>query len=102
MYVERYLEIDVGGTAIKYILTDRSAEICKVHEMKTYRTEEELFNSLDDIIAPDLNDINGIEFSFLGKINVSKGIAHTVGVFDWICDWRKINSLRKILPTSMD
>ena len=52
MYVERYLEIDVGGTAIKYILTDRSAEICKVHEMKTYRTEEELFNSLDEIIAP--------------------------------------------------
>ena len=52
MYVERYLEIDVGGTAIKYILTDRSAEIGKVNEMKTDRTDEELFNSLEEIIAP--------------------------------------------------
>ncbi len=39
-------------TAIKYILTDRSAEIGKVNEMKTDRTDEELFNSLEEIIAP--------------------------------------------------
>lgn len=52
MYVERYLATDVGGTAIKYIMTDRSAEIDKVNEMKTDRTEEKLFNSLDEIIAP--------------------------------------------------
>ena len=83
---ERYLAIDVGGTAIKYILTDRSAKIGKVNEMKTDRTEGELFTSLDKIIAPHTNDINGIALSFPGKINVDEGIAHTAGAFRWISD----------------
>ena len=83
---ERYLAIDVGGTAIKYFLTDRSAGFGKVNEMKTNRDKGELFNSLDEIIAPHLNDIDGIALSFPGKINVEKGIAHTAGAFHWICD----------------
>lgn len=83
---ERYLAIDVGGTAIKYILTDMSAETHNVNEIKTNRDKGELFNSLDEIIAPHINDINGIALSFPGKINVKKGIAHTAGAFRWICD----------------
>ena len=83
---ERYLAIDVGGTAIKYLLTDKSAKIHKINEMKTNRGKEELFNSLDEIIAPHINDIRGIALSFPGKINAEKGIAHTAGAFKWICD----------------
>ena len=83
---ERYLAIDVGGTAIKYLLTDRSAETCKVNEIKTNRDEGELFNSLDEIIAPNIDNINGIALSFPGKINANEGIAHTAGAFRWICD----------------
>ena len=86
MLDERYLAIDVGGTAIKYILTDMSAETHKVNEIKTNRDKGELFNSLDEIIAPHINDINGIALSFPGKINVEEGIAHTAGAFKWICD----------------
>ncbi|WP_458456617.1 ROK family protein [Methanobrevibacter sp.] len=83
---ERYLAIDVGGTAIKYLLTDKTAKINKINVMKTNRDKGELFNSLDEIIAPHINDIGGIALSFPGKINVEKGIANTAGAFKWICD----------------
>lgn len=32
MCSERYLAIDVGGTAIKYVMTDRGAEISKIND----------------------------------------------------------------------
>lgn len=83
---ERYLAIDVGGTSIKYILTDRNAEIYRINEMKTDRADGELLSSLDEIIAPQLDYINGIALSFPGKINAREGIAHTAGAFRWICD----------------
>ena len=86
MCSERYLAIDVGGTEIKYVLTDRSAEIGEINAVKTDRDEGELFNSLDEIIAPRINDINGIALSFPGKINADEGIAHTAGAFRWISD----------------
>ncbi|MBQ6099327.1 MAG: ROK family protein [Methanobrevibacter sp.] len=92
---ERYLAIDIGGTSIKYILTDRNAEISKINEMKTDRDDGELFTSLDEIIAPHLNDIDGIALSFPGKINVEKGIAHTAGAFRWICDLEVKSILEK-------
>lgn len=86
MCSERYLAIDVGGTAIKYLLTDRTAKIQKINEMKTNRDKEELFHSLDEIIAPIINDINGIAMSFPGKIDAEKGIAHTAGALNAICN----------------
>ena len=86
MCSERYLAIDVGGTAIKYILTDRTAKIRKINEMKTNRDKKELFNSLDEIIAPNINDIGGIALSFPGKIDAENGIVHTAGAFEGISD----------------
>ena len=67
--IERYHAMDVGGTAIKYVMTDKSAEISKINEMKTNRKVEELFNSLDEIISPN---IDGIAISFPGIINSKK------------------------------
>lgn len=64
MFDERYLAIDVGGTAIKCILIDRSAKTHKLNEIKTDRNNGELFNSLDEIIDPNIDDINGIALSF--------------------------------------
>ena len=86
MCSERYLAIDVGGTAIKYLLTDRTAKIKKINEMKTNRDKEELFNSLDEIIYPHINDICGIALSFPGKIDSERGIVHTAGAFREISD----------------
>lgn len=86
MCSEKYLAIDVGGTAIKYAVSDKSAEIGKVKEMKTRRGEGELFESLDEIIASHMDEIEGIAMSFPGKINADAGIAHTAGAFRWICD----------------
>ena len=40
----------VGGTAIKYTLTDKNAETIKINEIKTRREAEKLFESLDKII----------------------------------------------------
>jgi predicted NBD/HSP70 family sugar kinase len=86
MESEKYLTIDVGGTAIKYAISDKTAEIGKISEMKTRRGEGELFESLDKIISCHLNDINGIALSFPGKIDSQRGIAHTAGAFRWMSD----------------
>ncbi|WP_296883486.1 ROK family protein [uncultured Methanobrevibacter sp.] len=86
MSTEKYLAIDVGGTAIKYAITDKNAEINKINEIKTRRNREELFESLDEIIHPHLNQIAGIAMSFPGKINARKGIVGRVATFKWICD----------------
>ena len=86
MCSEKYLAIDVGGTAIKYIICDKTLKIYETGEIKTVRDEGELFNLLDEIISPHLDEIDGIALSFPGKINVELGIAHTAGAFRWISD----------------
>ena len=40
---EKYLAIDVGGTAIKYTLTDKNAKTIKINEIETRRNPEKLF-----------------------------------------------------------
>ena len=86
MCCEKYLAIDVGGTAIKYTLTNKTAEIIKINEIKTRREPEKLFESYDEIIRPHINQIAGIALSFPGKINAEHGIVNKVATFDWICD----------------
>ncbi len=83
---EKYMAVDVGGTSIKYTLTDKNAEITKLNEIKTRREPGKLFESLDEIISPHLKEISGIAMSFPGKINVEKGIVHLIATFTWICD----------------
>ena len=92
---EKYLAIDVGGTAIKYTLTDKNAKTIKINEIKTIRKPEKLFESLDEIILPHLNQIAGIALPFPGKINAEKGIVNRVATFDWICDMPLKNNLKK-------
>ncbi|WP_406533365.1 ROK family protein [Methanobrevibacter sp.] len=86
MCSEKYLTMDVGGTAIKYAIIDEKAEIIKVNEIKTKRSKEELFGLMNEIIAPCINEINGIALSFPGKIDAEKGIVHTAGAFEEIYD----------------
>ena len=83
---EKYLTIDVGGTSIKYAITDRNAKITKINEIKTQRQPGKLFESLDEIISPHLNEIAGIALSFPGKINVETGTVSIIATFPWICD----------------
>ena len=84
MQNEKYLAIDVGGTSIKYAVTDRNAKITKMDEIKTRREPGKLFESLDEIISPHINQISGIALSFPGKINVEKGIVNIIATFPWI------------------
>ena len=86
MQNEKYLTIDVGGTSIKYTITDRNAEITKINEIRTRREPGKLFESLDEIISPDINEIAGIALSFPGKINVETGTVSIIATFPWICD----------------
>ena len=44
MCCEKYLAIDVGGTAIKYTITDKNAKTIKINEIKTRREAEKLFD----------------------------------------------------------
>ena len=84
MQNEKYLAIDVGGTSIKYAVTDRNAKITKMDEIKTRREPGKLFESLDEIISPRINQISGIALSFPGQINVEKGIVNIIATFPWI------------------
>ena len=83
---EKYLAIDVGGTSIKYMITDRNAKITKINEIKTQRQPGKLFESLDEIISPHINEIAGIALSFPGKINVETGTVSIIATFPWICN----------------
>ena len=83
---EKYLAIDVGGTSIKYTITDRNAKITKINEIKTIKEPGKLFESLDEIIRPHLTRIEGIALSFPGKINVKNGTVDIIATFPWICD----------------
>ncbi len=83
----KYLAIDVGGTAIKYLLTDESAKTIEIKEIKSNtESQDGLFDSLDKIISPNLNQIDGIALSFPGSIDVKKGIVHVAENFGWIED----------------
>lgn len=86
MNSEKYLAIDVGGTSIKYSITDRNAEISKISEIPTRREPNILFESLDEIISPNRSQIAGIALSFPGRVDVKKGIVSIVATFPWICD----------------
>lgn len=86
MNSEKYLAIDVGGTSIKYTITDRNAEITKINEIPTRRESKKLFESLDEIISPNRSQIAGIALSFPGRIDVENGIVSIVATFPWICD----------------
>ena len=52
MCLEKYLAIDVGGTTIKYTITDKNTKTIKINEIKTIREAEKLFESFDEIIHP--------------------------------------------------
>lgn len=95
MESERYLAIDVGGTAIKYALSDRNAKMGKISEVKTRRGRGELLDSLDEIISAHIDDIEGIGLSFPGKIDAERGIAHTAGAFRWMSDLKLKSVLEK-------
>lgn len=80
----RYLTIDVGGTAIKYNIVDENIEIFEKGSIDT--NKEDIFYSLDQVITPYLDQIDGIALSFPGLINVDEGIAHTGGSLKNISD----------------
>ena len=82
---EKYLAIDVGGTTIKYTLTDKNAKTIKINEIKTIREVKKLFESLDEIIYPPKSNIQHCTV-FSGKINAEHGIVNKVATFDWICN----------------
>lgn len=82
--LNRYLTIDVGGTAIKYNIMDENIEIFEKGSIDT--NKEDIFYSLDQVITPYLDQIDGIALSFPGLINVDEGIAHTGGSLKNISD----------------
>lgn len=80
----KYLTVDVGGTAIKYNIMDENIEIFEKGSIDT--NKEDIFYSLDQVITPYLDQIDGIALSFPGLINVDEGIAHTGGSLKNISD----------------
>ena len=52
MCCEKYLAIDVGGTAIKYTLTDKNAETIEINEIQFIRMPEKLFESWMKLSSP--------------------------------------------------
>ena len=93
MTESKYLAIDVGGTYIKYCILNKNAESIDIKEISSGNgKEEDLFNSLDKIISPNLIQIEGIAVSFPAPIDVEKGVVHTVNNFD-LMDNFPLNSI---------
>lgn len=84
--LKKYLVMDIGGTAIKYCIMDKTAKIIEINEQDSKIEKEEFFNCLDNIIQAYINEISGIAISFPGRIDVNEGVAHSGGNFSWVKD----------------
>lgn len=77
---DRFLGIDVGGTAIKYALMNVRADILEKGEVPTPRSDlEEYLGTLEKIFRSYENQVRGIAMSAPGTIDSDTGYFYTGG-----------------------
>lgn len=79
-----YLSIDVGGTFIKYGISDYKGNLSNVDKVKTPDTLDRFINVLFDIIEIFKSEVEGIGISLPGKIDTKKGIVYFGGSLQYL------------------
>ena len=79
--MKQYLLIDIGGTFIKYSLTDAYAKKISGGKVPTPLTGmDNLLAVIEDFSAPWKGQFEGCAVSMPGRIDTNRGIAHTGGI----------------------
>jgi predicted NBD/HSP70 family sugar kinase len=95
----KYLVIDIGGTAIKYALMNEKAEILeKGHETTPQDTIENFTEAIGEIYDKYSSEIEGMALSMPGKIDSTRGYAHTGGALHYNDDKDIASILHKRCP----
>ncbi|MCD8327237.1 MAG: ROK family protein [Lachnospiraceae bacterium] len=83
----RICVLDIGGTFIKGAVMDENSNILERMKVASDCSGlDALLASLDEIIAPVADSVEGIAVSMPGKIDCENGIARTGGAFTFIRD----------------
>lgn len=79
--MKQYLLIDIGGTFIKYSLTDAHAQKVSGGKVPTPLTGmDDLLATIEGFAAPWKGQFEGCDVSMPGRIDTKRGIAHTGGI----------------------
>lgn len=79
--MKQYLLIDIGGTFIKYSLTDAHAQKVSGGKVPTPLTGmDDLLAAIEGFAAPWKGQFEGCAVSMPGRIDTKRGIAHTGGI----------------------
>ena len=79
--MKQYLLIDIGGTFIKYSLTDEHAQKISGGKVPTPLTGmDDLLDAIEGFAAPLKGQFAGCAISMPGRIDTKNGIAHTGGM----------------------
>lgn len=98
--MSNYLTIDVGGTAIKYALTDENAQFIDKGEVPTPKDSFDLFlDSLKEIYDKYIDkNIEAIVMSAPGRIDANTGYFYTSGALGYISGINLRDKLKEIIP----
>lgn len=89
--MEKYLVLDIGGTAIKYAVMTKEAEFLEKGNVKTPLDGIEIFiETIGQIYDKYKADINGVAISMPGVLDVDRGYAYSGG-------WLTFNSGQNII-----
>ncbi len=96
---------DLGGTFIKAAMMNEKAEILERWKTPSPTADwESLAGALDEYVRRHIHEAEGIAISMPGRIDRERGIAHTGGSFQFICDLPVASILEEKyhLPVSVD
>lgn len=85
--MSQILAFDLGGTFIKYALMDEKNAILSRGKVASPMTGlEDLLSALEGVGKEFAGQYAGVAMSMPGRIDTARGIAHTGGAFQFICE----------------
>ena len=85
--MSQILAFDLGGTFIKYALMDEKNAILSRGKVASPMTGlEDLLSALEGVGKEFTGQYAGVAMSMPGRIDTARGIAHTGGAFQFICE----------------
>lgn len=93
-----YLLLDIGGSSIKYALSDENAHFAKQGKVKSPRDNlDHLFDEIEKLYR-SFDHIDGIGISLPGVIDPARGYAYTSGALNYYNDTEFVKLLQERIP----
>ena len=100
--MNKYLTLDIGGSAIKYALIQEDLTILSKSSVPTpMDTLENFVETIGQIYDQYKDEIAGIAISMPGIIDPKRGYNYTGGALQYIIDIDTVNVLKQRCPTNI-